>query len=428
MKLISKPSAVAAKRESERGAALVMTLMVATILLTAGGALVMSSMLQATTAVDSTAEIQAYYGAEAGVQATLNALRHNAAPDATLGAATKMSFRTAVQTATSNKIGDTSTVARLSGWLPYSSTYTDRVTLNSSYAPLTGIAYSVAITDPDNTDLTAATAMPSRLLLRVTGYGPKGAVKQMEMIVKSLSFEFKTVSTVLVRGADDGSGATITLGNSDAHSGYGTDSSGGSSLPIIGVTNSADWTSADGIVHGKGTFASGVPTGQWATQYSTTSSSLPSWLQTSQNAVALLNSLSETAQSMGDYYTGSTFGGTVGSNGTDGFAYVHGDTTLNGGAGLFVCDGNVTLGGKTDFNGIILVLGGGSIIRDGSGSGTLTGLTYVAKFDPTGAVPGFTAPVFNTAGGGSSKLQYDSTAVKDALTALGLGVDGVREY
>jgi type II secretory pathway component PulK len=70
-------------RKNERGAALLMSLLVATALLAAGGALILTTATTAKTAINSTSEMQAYYAAEAGLQAALNALRGNAAPTAT---------------------------------------------------------------------------------------------------------------------------------------------------------------------------------------------------------------------------------------------------------------------------------------------------------------------------------------------------------
>ena len=64
----------------ERGAALITALMVATLVLAAGGALILTTGMSATTSIDATAEMQAYYGAEAGLQQSLNALRGNLPP------------------------------------------------------------------------------------------------------------------------------------------------------------------------------------------------------------------------------------------------------------------------------------------------------------------------------------------------------------
>ena len=103
-------------RTGERGAALVMMLLVSVLLLGAGGALIMTTMMSANNSVGSTAEMQAYYVAESGMQAALNVLRGNTKP--LFVADDRMSFRTAIVPSISNggKGGDPS---RLAGWLPY---------------------------------------------------------------------------------------------------------------------------------------------------------------------------------------------------------------------------------------------------------------------------------------------------------------------
>src|SRR6266404_2613288 len=116
-------------RKNERGAALLTSLLVSTALLIAGGALIQITSMTAANTADATAENQAYYGAEAGLQAALNALRGNAAHTASalpLGMTT-INFRNAVIASSSNDCpngtgGDPSGVARLSRWLPYSDT------------------------------------------------------------------------------------------------------------------------------------------------------------------------------------------------------------------------------------------------------------------------------------------------------------------
>ncbi len=54
-------------RKNERGSALITSLLVATVLLVAGGALIQITSMSAGNAIDSTTETQAYYGAEAGL-------------------------------------------------------------------------------------------------------------------------------------------------------------------------------------------------------------------------------------------------------------------------------------------------------------------------------------------------------------------------
>src|ERR687884_2207814 len=81
MPIISTPSDTASPRRNERGAALVSVLLISMLLLAAGGALILTTAMSATNSIDSTAESQAYYAAQAGLQATLNVLRGNVAPN-----------------------------------------------------------------------------------------------------------------------------------------------------------------------------------------------------------------------------------------------------------------------------------------------------------------------------------------------------------
>ena len=81
------------KRAGERGAALVTMLLASVLILGAGGALIMTTTMSANNSINSTAEMQAYYVAEAGMQSALNALRGNAQP--LLVSTDRMSFRTA---------------------------------------------------------------------------------------------------------------------------------------------------------------------------------------------------------------------------------------------------------------------------------------------------------------------------------------------
>src|SRR5882762_6198770 len=171
--------------KGERGAALLTVLLISILLLSAGMALVTTTSLSTTGAIDSTAEMQAYSGAEAGLEATLNVLRGNVALHDMVPTTTMMNFRTAALPVLSNETTDTSGVAHLSGWLNYTyqnpSEATDwRIPLTASYSPLTGIAYKVEISDPDDPGPLAArkittdvTYVPTRILIQCEGFGPK---------------------------------------------------------------------------------------------------------------------------------------------------------------------------------------------------------------------------------------------------------------
>src|ERR1041384_2876455 len=64
-------------RAAERGAALITAVLLSLLLLAAGGTLILTATMTSITARDSTAEMQAYYAAEAGVARALEVVRGN---------------------------------------------------------------------------------------------------------------------------------------------------------------------------------------------------------------------------------------------------------------------------------------------------------------------------------------------------------------
>lgn len=405
----------------ERGAALLTVLLLSTLLLAAGGTLLLVTTLSGRTAIDSTAELQAYYAAEGGLQATLDVLRGNVSPNVSMPSGSKINFRNAITLSTSNLPADTTTSPRLSGWLSYDYTPSgastpDRVSLTSSYSPQNGMAFSVEVTDPDNTPV--ASGEPSRLRLRVTGYGPKGALKKLELVVNRTNFDFTPVATIMMRSSDDGTPMTFSTGNSAAKDYSGHDHAGsGAVLPAFGSTSNTDMDIQIDAAN-KNTVADPIAE-------NVDLSKLPTWLQSASQARAFLKAQKANAASQGRYFT--SFSGDAGSSASPAFTFVDGDCSLGGGAGLLIVTGELTMSGNPSFEGLILVLGDGAVHRNGGGNGNIYGSITVARFDKTGN-GGFLAPTFHTNGGGNSTIQYDSVAVRKALNLAGPVVQGVREF
>lgn len=132
----------------ERGAALVTMLLVTILLLGAGGALIMTTMMSANNSVGSTAEMQAFYVAESGMQSALNVLRGNTQPLVT--STDRMSFRTAIIPSISNGPGNSGPL-RLAGWLPYNDRFNQASLVPISVGTVTG-GYRVTVEnlDPDS--------------------------------------------------------------------------------------------------------------------------------------------------------------------------------------------------------------------------------------------------------------------------------------
>jgi hypothetical protein len=295
------------------------------------------------------------------------------------------------------------------------STNPDRIALTAGYTLVTGLAYSLVISDPDNTPV--ANGEPTRLLLQVTGYGPKGASKQMELVVNRTNFDYEPPATIMMRSSEDGTPVTFDIGDSAAKDYSGHDHGGTAVLPTFGATTDGD-TTIEVNADTKNTVAA-------PSAATIGNSSLPVWLQSADQARAFLADQKANAISQGRYFT--TFSGNAGSAATPAFTFVDGDCTLDGGAGLLIVTGNLEMNGNPNFNGLILVLGAGTVNRDGGGNGNIYGAMTVARFDAAGP-GGFLGPTFHTNGGGTSTMQYDSDAVRKALNAAGPRVWGVREY
>src|SRR5690606_13912244 len=160
------------KNNGERGAAMVMALLVSFLLLVASAGLLLESSTNSMNVTDATAEQQAYNAAESGIQSAVHVLRDNITLadadriDPTKPAtdkANRIDFRKALKLETSNLIDpslctgppDSQPVdftPRLSRWLDYHDTEVDRFAIGSgTYDRRTGHAYSPSISDPDNT-------------------------------------------------------------------------------------------------------------------------------------------------------------------------------------------------------------------------------------------------------------------------------------
>jgi Tfp pilus assembly protein PilX len=415
-------------RTNERGAALLTSLLVATVLLVGGGALIQITSNSARNAIDSTAETQAYYGAEAGLQAAVNALRGNAAPTGSAMPAgmTRISFRAAVTAGSSNDCpngtgGDPSAVARLSRWLPYSDTQTagTRVTVGANPT----VQYDVVVSLPPGDVLPAAPAEPTRLLIQATGYGPNNARKQMSMIVARNPFDPAVPAMMTLVGTPSGvPPMNFDSGNSANHIYSGADNAGlVSTLPAFGTTNAVDNTIAAASAAGNTTSAP-----------ATGIVSLPRYLQSPAATRAFLDQMQQAAI-QGQAEGTATYLPDGGSGNPSGFTFVKGDYVMGSGSssGLLIVTGELTTHGDTNFNGLVLVLGEGAVNRDGGGGGAFYGATFVANVDwpaQSPALTNFGSAFFNFNGAGSSTMQYDSSAVANALSLLPAPVLGVCEY
>ncbi len=141
--------------QPEKGAALVTVLMVSVLLGIACVAMLSAVGANSKNSTDVLSETKAYYSAESGLQSTINVLRGNT--DTTPNNPNDdIDYTKASTLALSNYSGDPNTSSRLSAWITYNYPTTgtpDRVVIGepaNTYNPKLGAAYSIVVSDPDN--------------------------------------------------------------------------------------------------------------------------------------------------------------------------------------------------------------------------------------------------------------------------------------
>jgi len=420
-------------RAGEKGAALITAVLLSLLLLAAGGTLILTTAMTGITARDSTAEMQAYYAAEAGIARNLEVLRGNLDSNP---AGTRASFRNILCSPTL--------------WTSTSGSAVNVATDGSSRFQVTSIF------DPDNqvsatfdaanppVKCADAAYKPDRLRVRVLGFGPRDSEKKMEIVVDRYTLTYD-VNAVVTLPNGSGNPISFALGGSNVTSTSGVDASGsGASLAAFAVDNT-DYNTTNNVIDGclpDGTNCNGsgpnVTPGDPAVL---TAPTTPSFLQSVSTARSFLDGsegMKNSAINQGRYFTSgadaiaSSAG--LGANNPDGvFTFVDGDLVLGPGnptgQGTLIVTGTLTLNGNFNFNGVIMVLGTGTVLRSGGGHGNIYGAMYVAKFPRTGAATDvFQAPTFDTSGGGTSNIQYSSDAVDKAKAVGGHTIRGIREY
>jgi hypothetical protein len=300
------------------------------------------------------------------------------------------------------------------------------------------------------------TAEPRRLIVKVVGYGPHGAVKNMQTMVSSFGLNYDPPATFVIRGHDDSTtGAIVTIGSSAKFIYSGNDNAGGQPLPAFLVTNTPDYTTLSNLKNNNALPLEGEQTPSIPVKALTLPADLPqlpAWLQTTSDPVsgarAFVQQLREAAKQQFykcsgepdyscDRYFDTRNGGALAAppdfgaetdapaNGL--FTFVDGDATLpnDGGKGMLVVTGTLTISGNKAFDGLVLVLGDGAIIRSGGGSSTNYGAFVIARFTSSS---GFLNPTFTSSGTGTARLQLDRASVRRGLRLGGVYALAVSEY
>jgi hypothetical protein len=264
----------------------------------------------------------------------------------------------------------------------------------------------------------------------------------MEIVINRYTVNYATTATVTLPNTS-GTPINFDLGASNPTAYSGLDTSGNPQAGIAAfAVSGGDATATQNVIDGcqpDGTFCSGsAPNVTPSTPMVLDSSNTPNFLSSVDAVRTFLygdDGMMATAQSQGRYFTNGTDAinspAGVGATNPDGvLTFVDGDFVLGPGnptgQGTLIVTGTLTLDGNFQWNGVIMVLGEGTVLRTGGGHGDIFGAMYIAKFDSSSNV--FQAPTFDTTGGGSANIQYNSAYVDMAKNTGGHSVAAVREY
>ena len=294
------------------------------------------------------------------------------------------------------------------------------------------VGYQVTLNPPDSnlgeTPVSGSmtTPEPIRLVIRSTGFGPRGAQKQLEAVIQKNHFNgLSAPSPLLLIGPNPGT--VFNPGTSNGTNYSGIDTERRAFLPPIGVTNDPNLNLVNyELTHGPPQKFNGNIVGT----VSNVSDEMPFWLQSPTNLDKTLKLLREVADASGRYFpAGVTPTGGFGDNASGtGITYVDGNLTFSGaGGGILVVTGELVFQGGFDFKGLVIITGANGMRRAGGGNGFLQGNMIVAPYDPANLVGGFLPPKYDISGGGNSDIVYNSSSVDSGLSALSNLVQGVAE-
>jgi hypothetical protein len=321
---------------------------------------------------------------------------------------------------------------------------------------------------------------PVRLFIKSTGYGPRGARKELQAIIQKNFFNGLTAPAALTLVGPHRTGYDailnptapvdevashffFSLGQSAVLKYSGQDQVSTDIIPPIGTNNPQSLICVEDYILN----VSPDPDGQCSDSYPNGSNpfhgeiqgsptdvtvDMPYWLQSPAALDREIHKLAGTARSSGRFFANGVTPSGLGNfaSGT-GITFCDGDVEVsnNGagatgdGGGILVVTGKLTIRGAWNFKGLIIVTGPEGIDRSGGGGGDaeITGNVVVAPYvnnkivdsfdidgnpvdDPAGI---FLAPHYNMDGGGNSNLQFNSQSLQAGLTAISNFVLGVME-
>lgn len=321
------------------------------------------------------------------------------------------------------------------GWIKkgtYSATTPILFEFDSSLSTLMGstitlasnpISLSLGTASSQTINANMTQAEPYRVVVRSTGYGPRGAKKILEATIQKNFFNgLSAPSPLTMIGKKEGFVFNAGSSQNVTYSGINIISPQ-EVVPAIGTTNDDNLSAVYAMLDGRSRKADVFGPPENITE------ELPFWLESATNLNTTIESLKTVAKASGRYYGSGQSPSNFGNNANaTGITFVDGDAEFSGnGGGILIVTGKLTLRGGVDFNGLIIVTGEGGVDRRGGGNGILRGNTVIAPYNKNNLAAGFLAPKYDISGGGTSEIRYDSSSIANGMTAVSNFVLGVAE-
>lgn len=274
---------------------------------------------------------------------------------------------------------------------------------------------------------------PFRLKILSTGYGPRGARKQLEAIVQKDFFN-GLASGAATTMIGPNPGWDFLAGTSEPIEYNGCDTSGEYCVPSFGFTDPTNLADALAFMQDMNGTMDPPP--------ALLGSEVPGWQSSVSALDQLVDQLRSAAQNSGRYFKNTNGpdsfmdvdfpAGSVDSG--QGITFCEGSCRANtDGGGILVVTGKLTNVGGWSFTGLIIVTGEDGWVRKGGGDGRIIGNVVIAPYNLRDYVPEnlateFLAPKYQITGGGASEITYsDISATFDGTSSINNIMLGVSE-
>lgn len=380
----------------QRGVALIASLMIMASLAILAVWGITSNLIDNRITVNYRDHLQAYYAAEAGIERARDFLAG-------------LNFDTELQNSDGgdNQLVNSTDINNFPG---------DDIPLLSNQS-VGNSSYTVYLTNDAQEGVTNNNDTNGKVNLISFGYGPGNSMAVVKGIVRKFSLPFSPPSPIVMPGPD----VYFEPGNSNAFQFRGDDASGGSSVPTVTVSNA---TAENSVRNGCALSLSCdqiVSDGVSPSVVADPAALSQAGLDDPQQLKSMIQNLAAHA----DYTSTSDTGFNLGTEQDPAIVYINGDldTGPGTGYGILIVTGTLTLRGNFSYNGVILVVGRGNLVRHGGGNGVVRGAIIIADINGPDDIP-FTAddslgqPIFTTHGGGKSRIIYNSELANNPPTDI----------